>query len=395
MRKISLFFILTITFISAAVNGQDNNEPKNLSADVLAKTEDKLVFGGYGQVDYAKQFAKDRSMNSSLDVSRLILSMGYNFSQKTSFFTEIEFEHVKELYVEQAFINHSFNDFLNLRTGLLLVPMGIINEYHEPTTFNGVNRPSVDNIIVPTTWREIGLGLTGRFQEPGIKYQVYLLNGFLGYDGAKGLINGEKFLRDARQKGARSVMTSPDLSVRIDYFALTGLKIGLSGYFGKTESALYKNLELSNSSAVSRADSSVTGLVMGGLDARYNKGGLALRGEFIISTLSNTEQYNKLSGKDAGKMITGSYAEIAYNLLYGSGSKQSLTPFFRYEYYNTHYKVEPGLTKQDKYNVTEYVFGLGWKLAAGAVLKADMQLAKSKADDTTRKIINAGIGVWF
>lgn len=395
MGKISLFIIMTFTFMSAAVNGQESNEPKNLSADVLSKTEDKLVFGGYGQIDYAKQFEEDRSMNSSLDVSRLVLSMGYNFSQKTSFFSEIEFEHVKELYVEQAFVNHSFNDFLNLKAGLLLVPMGIINEYHEPTTFNGVNRPSVDNIIVPTTWREIGLGLTGRFQDQGIKYQVYLLNGFLGYDGTKGLIGGEKFLRDARQKGARSIMTSPDLSVKIDYYGLTGLKIGLSGYFGKTESALYKNLELSNPSSVARADSSVTGLVMGGLDARYNTGGLALRGEIIVSTLSNTEQYNTLSGRDAGKMITGSYAEIAYNLLFRSGSKQSLTPFFRYEHYNTHYKVEPGLPKLDKYNVTEYVFGIGWKLAAGAVLKADMQLAKSVADNTSRKIFNAGIGVWF
>lgn len=395
MRKISLFFILTFSVLSAGVSGQNNNEPKNLSADVLTKTEDKLVFGGYGQVDYAKQFAEGRTMNSFLDVSRLILSMGYNFSQKTSFFTEIEFEHVKELYVEQAFINHSFNDFLNLRAGLLLVPMGIINEYHEPTTFNGVNRPSVDNIIVPTTWREIGLGFTGRFQEQAIKYQVYLLNGFLGYDGAKGLLSGEKFLRDARQKGARSIMTSPDLSVRIDYYGLTGLKIGLSGYFGKSESALFKNLDLSNSSAVARADSSVTGLVMGGLDARYNTGGLALRGEFIISTLSNTEQYNKLSGKDAGKMITGSYAEIAYNIFFRSGSKQSITPFFRYEHYNTHFRVEPGLTKQDKYNMNEYVFGIGWKPAPGAVLKVDMQLAKSRADATTRKIINAGLGVWF
>jgi len=395
MNKNRVLLIIIFLFLISTLKGQDTNEPKNLSSEILTKNEDKLVFGGYGQADFSKQLIKDRSLNSSLDISRLVLSMGYSFSEKTSFFTEIEFEHVKELFVEQAFISHSFNDFLILRTGLLLVPMGITNEYHEPPSFNGVNRSSVDNIIVPTTWREIGLGFTGRFQEAGIKYQVYLLNGFLGYDGSKGLIGGEKFLRDARQKGAKAIMTSPDLSAKIDYFGVAGLKVGVSGYYGKSESALYKNLDMTDIPSVAHADSSIVGIAMAGLDARYNKGGLSLRGELIFSSVSNTDQYNTLTGKDAGKAVFGSYAEIAFNVLHGTSSQYSLTPFFRYEKYNTHFKVDPAFTKQDKYNISEYIFGVGWKLAGGAVLKTDMQLVRSAADATTRKTINAGIGVWF
>lgn len=395
MNKITISLLIALTASLFSVNGQVNSEPVNLSTSVLAKSEDKLVFGGYGQVDFTKPFVKNVRNNSSLDVSRVILSMGYNFSSKTSFFTEIEFEHVKEVYVEQAFINHSFSDMLSFRAGLMLIPMGIINEYHEPTTFNGVKRPSVDNIVVPTTWREIGLGFTGRFMGPGIKYQVYLVNGFSGFDGTRGLIGGEKFLRDSRQKGASSFMTSPDLSVKIDYFGLTGLKLGLAGYVGKSETALYKNLDLTNDAAVARADSSIVGISMIGLDARYTTGGLQLRGEIIYSSLSNTLQYNELANKDAGSAVFGTYAEIAYNVLHRTASEYQLTPFFRYEAYNTHFKVEPGLTKQDKYNVDEYVFGIGWMLAEGAVLKADMQLVRSAADNLTRKIFNAGIGVWF
>ncbi len=391
----SLIYVLILISALLQVHGQENNEPKNLSAKLLENKENKLIFGGYGQVDFSKQLMADRSLNASLDVSRLVLSMGYSFSAKTSFFSEVEFEHVKELFVEQAFVTHSFNDFFNLRAGLLLVPMGIINEYHEPTTFNGVNRPSVDNLIVPTTWREIGIGFTGRIQEAGIKYQVYLMNGFSGHDGTNGLISGDKFLRDARQKGAKSIMTAPDLSVKIDYFGIKGLKIGLSGYFGKSESALYKNLDRTNPTSVAHADSSVVGIVMAGIDARYNLGGLSLRGEFIISTLSNTDQYNTLTGKDAGKSVIGSYAEVSYNVLRNSDSEYSLTPFIRFENYNTHLKVEPGLTKQNRYDVNEFVFGIGWKLAEGAVLKTDFQLTRSAADVTTRKTINAGIGVWF
>lgn len=393
-RNIALLvFILSI--LALKINGQETNEPKNLSADILTKAEDRLVFGGYGQVDFSKPYLKGRSINSTLDVSRLILSMGYSFSDKTSFFTEIEYEHVKELYVEQAFVNHSFNDHLTFRAGLLLVPMGIINEYHEPTTFNGVNRPSVDNIIIPTTWREIGFGFTGKFQEPGLKYQLYMMNGFLGHDGTKGLITAEKFLRDARQKGARAVMTSPDFSGRIDYFGIKGLKIGLSGYYGQTESGLYKNLDLNDQEMVSKADSSVVGITMGALDARYNIGGLSLRGEFVMSSISNTLQYNELTNINAPKAVRGMYGEIAYNLLHGTNSEHSLTGFFRFETYDTHFKVDPGVTKEVKYNVNEYIFGLGFKLAEGAVLKADFQIAQPGDNSEAKKAFNAGVGVWF
>jgi len=395
MQRVILFILIILIFGPGAIRGQETNEPINLSADVLAKAKDKLVFGGYGQVDFYKQFAEDRSINSNLDVSRLVLSLGYSFTSKTSFFTEIEYEHVKELYVEQAFINHSFTDYLSFRAGLLLVPMGIINEYHEPPTFNGVNRPAVDNLIVPTTWREIGLGFTGKFNGPGIKYQVYIMNGFSGYDGTKGLITGEKFLRDARQKGAKSFMTTPDLSLRADYYGIRGLKLGLSGYFGKSESALYKNLDLSNSASVAQADSSIVGITMIGVDARYDYGGLSLRGEYINSFVSNTAEYNKLTGNNAGSRVKGIYAEISYNLLHGTLSDYRLTPFLRYESYDTHSAVAEGIVKEDKYSVREYIFGIGWKLAAGAVLKIDFQIAKSAADETSRKTLNAGLGVWF
>ena len=80
---------------------------------------------------------------------RMVLLFGYKFNDKVQFVTEIELEHVEEVYVEQAFLQYSLNDHVNLRGGLMLVPMGIINEYHEPTTFNGVDRPSVDKSIVP------------------------------------------------------------------------------------------------------------------------------------------------------------------------------------------------------------------------------------------------------
>ncbi len=395
MKRRAFLIVMIIISTISLLNAQNENEPKNLSSEILSNKEEKLIFGGYGQIDFSRQFMENRKFNSSIDVSRLILSMGYNFSSKTSFFSEIEFEHIKELYVEQAFINHSFSDYLNMRAGLMLIPMGLINEYHEPPTFNGVNRPSIANIIVPTTWREIGFGFTGRFQNAGIKYQAYLMNGFSGFDGTKGLITGEKFLREARQKGAKSIMTSPDLSMKIDYFGVRGLKLGLSGYFGQTETALYKNLDLSNIESVAKADSSIVGIKMMGLDVRYNTGGFSMRGEFIYSELSNTVQYNAFTGNNAGRSVRGMYIEAAYNVLQKTSSEYDLTPFFRYEVYDTHFKVRAGIAEVDKYHVNEYVLGVGWKLADGAVLKADVQFAKPEGEEVSRKTFNAGIGVWF
>ena len=92
--------------------------------------------------------------------------------------TEVEFEHVQEVYIEQAFINYAVGSNVSLRGGLMLVPFGIINEFHEPTTFNGVERPELDNVIVPTTWRELGFGVAGRFNDLSLGYQAYVFNGF-------------------------------------------------------------------------------------------------------------------------------------------------------------------------------------------------------------------------
>ena len=82
----------------------------------------------------------------------------------------------------------------------MLVPMGIINEFHEPTTFNGVERPSMDNKIVPTTWREIGIGVAGRMDGLALRYQAYLFNGFISHDGNEGKLKGSNGLRGGRQK---------------------------------------------------------------------------------------------------------------------------------------------------------------------------------------------------
>lgn len=211
----------------------------------------------------------------------------------------------------------------------MLIPMGIVNEYHEPTTYNGVERPSLDKYIVPTTWREIGFGINGRLANAPLKYQMYIMNGFNGFDGSTKL-RGKDGLRKGRQKGAESTFTSPSLSAKVDYYGIKGLNIGLSGYFGKTQSSAFNGLDKDDDLAENYADSTRIGVSMIGLDLRYKFDALRLKGQYIHSFLSNTDEYNNVAdGADLGEQMMGYYIEAGYDLLHGK--EQALIPFVRYE----------------------------------------------------------------
>ncbi|MFB6319464.1 hypothetical protein [Saccharicrinis sp. FJH54] len=370
------------------------------SAEKLLSTDGRLVIGGYGEVHYNQPLDADVRNNGKLDVHRLVMLLGYNFSSKTQFVSELEFEHVEEVYVEQAFLQHRLNNYINLRAGLILVPMGITNEYHEPTTFNGVERPVVDNTIAPTTWREIGFGITGNILPASLKYQAYLMNGFNGYDGSPHL-NGSNGLRKGRQKGAESFISSPDLALKLEYYGIRGLNVGVSGYIGSTESTLYNDMDKNNEAGLAKADSSVVGITMLGVDARYSLSGFEFRGQFYYTGLSNTAQYNTFTadsnGKpnDLGRAMTGWYVEAGYNVFRFCNTENELVPFIRYEYLNTHQQVEPSITANPAYEKNIITTGLTLGLTKGAVVKADMQFVKNGSDNAYSKVFSVGIGVMF
>lgn len=394
MKRELLIFVLILT--AGSLFGQvDRNIPLNTAGRLLNASDSKLSIGGYAQIDFNQPVGDGVYHNGNLDVHRLVLMFGYKFDEKTRFITEIELEHVEEVYVEQAFLEHEILPWLNFRGGLMLIPMGIINEYHEPTTYNGVERPNVDSKIVPTTWRELGLGFTGVLPSAMLKYQVYVMNGFNGWDGSPHL-SGKNGLRKGRQKGIESFVSSPNLAAKVDYFGIPGLKLGLSGYFGDTQSTAYDGVDKDDAIAKATADSSVVGVNMIGLDARYNTAGWEFRGQYNYASLSNTSNYNAFTGSDVGSALEGWYLEAGYNVFHTVASMPTeLVPFVRYEHYDTHADVADGITRNDALNIKEITAGLGWRLTTGAVLKADYRWKKSKADDDYSGQFNLGIGVWF
>jgi len=185
---LALFLVSFLGFSQEENQQQLGDEYLNSGQKLLQDNVPKgITIGGYGQIDYNEP---DGSAPGKLDVHRLVLLFAYKFNDKVSFLTELEMEHVKEVYVEQAYVKYKVAESVNVLAGLMLVPMGIINEFHEPTTYHGVERPNVDKYIVPTTWREIGIGVSGNINNASLKYQAYIFNGFISYKGGNGLIRG-------------------------------------------------------------------------------------------------------------------------------------------------------------------------------------------------------------
>ena len=391
MKRIVFLALVSLTFGLTAQVQNDSiiTNPQNqvnAAQRILASNLNQkgLTVGGYAETHYNRATGK----NAKLDVHRVVMLFGYKFNERTQFITELEFEHVKEVYVEQAFLQYSINDNLNVRAGLMLVPMGIVNEYHEPTTFNGVERPSMDKAIIPTTWREIGLGVSGKFDNASLRYQAYMFNGFASNNNGK-LLGGSNGLRNGRQKGAESTMNNVNFAGKLDYYGLPGLRLGLSGYFGRTQSER----------AIQDIDGADVGVAMIGLDARYAYKRFTARGQFITASISDSKEYNAYyntsTGKELGSRLQGWYLEGAYNLL-SQDKEQQLFGFVRYEDFNTHASVAQGINKNLEYDRNEITLGLTYKVAPGAAFKADYQFKNNAiAGSKTTKQLNLGFGIWF
>lgn len=389
MKKLLLSVVLGATSVLSFAQTEkdsitfDPQQQQNSAQRILsANNGNAVTVGAYGEVVYNQP----EDANGELDVHRLVMLLGYQFNDKVQFFSEIEFEHVKEVYVEQAFVNYNVARNVNLRAGLMLVPMGIINEYHEPTTFNGVNRPSMDHDIVPATWREIGVGVTGRVNSANLTYQAYLFNGFKSTtEDGNGLLGGSSGLRGGRQKGAESTINTPNLSAKLEYYGILGLRMGLSGYFGRTQAP----------DEVKDIDGADVGLSMVGLDARYRYKRFSARGQYIYASLTDTEAYNELTGRDLGSALFGWYAEAAYNLL-PAVKDQKLFAFARYEDYDTHAETEGNLAENPAYDRNDVTFGLSYHVAPGVVFKGDYQIKDNAVEGADAKNqFNLGVGVWF
>jgi hypothetical protein len=362
-----------------------------------------LSLGGYGEANYqaivsdeAKQKNGDSSnLHDNTDFERLVIYAGYKFTDNILFNSEIEFEHGStdkggSVSVEMAALDFFIDPMANVRAGMVLMPMGFINPIHEPPFYFGNNRPEVERQILPSTWREVGVGLFGEIL-PNLTYTTYVVNG----------LDADKFsssgIRPGRQQGSQARAEDLAFVGRVDYAppVLPGVSVGGSAYVG--------NAGQNQTFDKVKADV-LTQLYEAHVQWKYR--GLEFRtlGSWghidDAGLLSASKGAKKGVGNGNGKVIGednyGWYTEAGYDVLpwFLPETTQYLAPFFRYEHLDTLASAPDGYEDDQTKDREIYQVGLQYKPIPNVVIKADYRNFKAKKG-TMPDDFNLGFGFIF
>lgn len=347
-----------------------------------------LSIGGYGELVYGNTVSDTLGTEDRADAYRFILYTGYKFSDRIILNTELEFEHATtestvssgdgSVSLEFAYLDFLGWDEVNARLGLVLVPLGFVNEIHEPVFFHGVNRPEVERSIIPSTWRELGAGVFGAIGD--FEYRGYVLTS----------LNAEGFtssgIRGGRQSGNRALAESPAGAFRLDWMppGAPGLLAGAAVFVGET--------------AQDRFGNAGGLLTLWDAHVQYHWRGLEVRGLAAFGYLDDAKSIAAANGATVANQFQGYYVEAAYDVmphLLPNLETQSLAPFIRYEHLDPQQHVPAGFGGRDRTKDTDlYTAGLSYKPHPQVVLKLDyrnFELASGdRADD-----VNVGAGFVF
>jgi hypothetical protein len=319
---------------------------------------------GYGEMLY-ENFEDETDLGTpsgrtdQIDFLRAVVYFGYRFNDWILFNSEIEFEHANTdlggaVAVEFAYLDFALEEEFTLRGGMVLVPMGLVNEFHEPNAYLGTHRPLTESVIIPTTWRENGAGVVGT---AGIlNYRAYVI---AGLNAANFTSSG---LRSGRQGGARSKLGDPAFVGRLDVNPLPGILVGGSFYAGN--SIVFLNNAAAELDVPTR---------IAEFHGEFRQRGLQVRGLYAHASLDDVSELNQLLGltgnNSIGESLNGGYLEAGYNIL--AGREYALTPYVRFEAINTQADVPTGFLKNPARDQTAWTFGLEYKPISNIVIKAD------------------------
>jgi len=243
------------------------------------------------------------------------------------------------------------------------MPMGIINVYHEPPSFNGVDRPDVDQVVIPSTWREPGVGIFGELAE-GLRYQLYVVNGF----NANGF-TAESAILEGHQEAQLAYAGDVGAIGRVDYEPILGTVLGASAYGGTSGNSLRDTV----------------GRVPIGLfdvDARTRRGPFSARAELAVLLIGEADKLSaalaagtpdQMAAGPISSRAIGGYVEVAYDVLHLTGiqTDQTITAFGRFDYADTQAAVPSGFQAQLQFRRTSGVFGLVWRPIPQIAIKTD------------------------
>jgi hypothetical protein len=344
------------------------------AASKVYKKAQGVSVGGYGEAIYQNFEARGDDAQPSgetdrADLQRAVFYFGYKWNDRWLFNSEIEYEHATtgegdeekgEVSVEFANLEYHFKKPANFRAGLVLIPVGLINEMHEPTVFLGARRPDVEQAIIPTTWREVGGGVFG--DAGPVSYRAYVVAGLnaAGFEAEN--------IREARQQGSNSLADDLALTGRVDWNAAPGLTLGASFFTGKSGQGMTDTAGTTIDAKTLIYEGHAT-WQWRGIDAR------ALYARTKIDDVARVNDALGLTGTDGiGERQAGWYAQAGFDVLtLCKQTEQSLIPFVRYEAYDTQHGVPTGFARDGANDVRVKTIGLSWRPITHVVVKADYQ----------------------
>ncbi|MDB0034796.1 OprO/OprP family phosphate-selective porin [bacterium] len=338
------------------------------TADIVDSnsTNSATTIGGYGELHYNnisdnKDSSKDKK---EFDFHRFVLFVGHEFNDNTRFFSELEVEHSisgegqnGEVELEQAYIEHDFNNMFTGTAGLFLMPVGIINETHEPPAFYGVERNPVEKNILPATWWEGGIALNVK-AAPGLAFDGTVTSG-LAVD-----TTGSKAynIRSGRQKVSKAKADDLAYTARVKYTAVPGLELAATAQYQSDLTQGAAGVDTASAILLStHVIYSIQGFTVKALYAQWDIDGVEAK------ALGNDEQ-------------NGWYIEPSYRI------NDSLGLFARYNEYDNKAGNDADT------NITQTNVGINYWLHENVVLKADYE-TRGGAKDADG--FNLGVGYQF
>lgn len=404
--------LLIISSIAYAQNNQELSRKIDILAEEIARLKAGLVettptnlrssmkvydlpntgfsIGGYGEVVYTNQAKEDESGNdvsseAQAEALRNVIYLGYKFNEKWIFNSEIEIEHVDQIFNEFMYIDYIHSSSFTFRSGLLLVPMGFTNLLHEPIFFPTVNRSEIEKFLIPTTWRELGLGVFGSVGK--LSYGAYLFNGPDAKD-----LKAKSGLRGGRKKGGASKDNNDADTNASTGVGLVTLQYDFSNTFMLAGSFMHGN-------ASGAEDDNVHDLTFSALELRseFKYKGLKLRGLYARVDYSDVDTWNQQTQVVTGDdLLPDSYSGYYLEGQYSISLKKhgELIPFFRYENYNLNEKGSGNYSIDRSLDRVNYIAGLNYKPLPQVVFKLDYTKKTNKSESGINEF-NMGIGYTF
>lgn len=416
--RIAMAACLAISATASAQNGCQN----------------RLSIGGYGETALSRNFYSDNVYRYSdpqkyaadkshgrFDIPHYVIYLGYDFGNGWKMKSEIEFEHTGtgaavekefteagewevetekggEVEIEQFWIEKSFLPQLNIRAGHIIVPVGGLNNAHEPLNFFTVYRPEGENTILPSTWHDTGIsiwGISGAWT-----WNVMIVAGLDAF-----MFDRDNFINAAAGSPYEfKVANNYGFAARLDNRSLKGLRMSLSGYAGNSMHNSYPNDMRDTRYAAVKGTTLIVAFDFlyksknGNLIVRSNTDYGHVEDAATISTIkrnltSNNAPYRK---NPVGEGAFASGIEAGYNVLPSDRKNRKLYLFGRYEYYDSYIPAK----EQQIYGFTarhRIALGLNWLPVPEIAIKAEFsqRFLNSKYNDEPSVSIGIAYQAFF